>query len=48
MEILSIDQPQTESFCERLESVQYKAALAITGAILGSSLKIFYPESGHV
>ena len=28
------DQPQNESFCEKLESVQYKAALAITGAIL--------------
>ena len=26
------DQPQNESFCEKLESVQYKAALAITGA----------------
>ena len=24
-----------ESFCEKLESVQYKAALAITGAIQG-------------
>ena len=27
------DQPQNESFCEKLESVQYKATLAITGAI---------------
>ena len=25
------DQPQNESFCDKLESVQYKAALAITG-----------------
>ena len=31
------DQPQNESFCEKLESVQYKAALAITGAIQGTS-----------
>ena len=31
------DQPQNESFCEKLESVQYKAALAIMGAIQGSS-----------
>ena len=30
------DQPQNESFCEKLESVQYKAALAITGAIQGT------------
>ena len=30
------DQPQNESFCEKLESVQYKAALAITGAIHGT------------
>ena len=27
------DQPQNEYFCEKLESVQYKAALAITGPI---------------
>ena len=31
------DQPQNESFCEKIESVQYKAALAITGAIQGTS-----------
>ena len=31
------DQPQNESFCEKLESVQYKVALAIAGAIKGSS-----------
>ena len=31
------DQPQNESFREKLESVQYKAALAITGAIRGTS-----------
>ena len=27
------DQPQNESFCNKLESIQYNAALAITGAI---------------
>ena len=31
------DQPQNESFCEKLESLQYKAALALTGAIQGIS-----------
>ena len=31
------DQPSNESFREQLESVQYKAALAITGAIQGTS-----------
>ena len=29
------DQPQNESFCDKIESVQYKAAVAITGAIQG-------------
>ena len=27
------DQPQNESFCNKLESIQYNAAVAITGAI---------------
>ena len=31
------DQPQNESFCDKIESVQYKAALAIAGAIHGTS-----------
>ena len=31
------DQPQNESFCNKSESVQYNAALAITGAIRGTS-----------
>ena len=34
------------SFCEKLESVQYEAALAITGAIQGSSHENFYQELG--
>ena len=40
------DQPQNESFCEKLESVQYKAALAITGTIQGSSCEKLYQELG--
>ena len=36
------NQPQTESFCEELESVQYKAAIAITGAIQGTSRNKIY------
>ena len=31
------DQPENESFCKKNESVQYNAALAITGAIQGTS-----------
>ena len=33
------DQPSYESFCEKLESIQYKATLAIIGAIQGFSHK---------
>ena len=33
------DQPHNSSFCEKLESMQYKTALAITGAIQGTSCK---------
>ena len=40
------DQPQNESFCEKIESVQYRAALAITGAIQGTSCDKLYPELG--
>ena len=39
-------QPQNESFCEKLESTQYKAALAITGAIQGTSRDKLYQELG--
>ena len=36
------DQPNNESFCNLIERVQYNAALAITGAIKGTSqLKIY-------
>ena len=40
------DQPNNESFCEKLESIQYKAALAITGAIQGTSRDKIYAELG--
>ena len=40
------DQPQNESFCKKLESVQYMAALEITGAIQGASRKKIYQELG--
>ena len=43
---LIYDQPQKESFCEKIESVQYKAALAITGAIQGTSREKIYHELG--
>ena len=40
------DQPSNESLCEKIESVQYKAALAITGAIQGTSRDKIYQELG--
>ena len=40
------DQPQYESFCEKLESLHYKVALAITGAIQRSSREKIYQELG--
>ena len=40
------DQPNDDSFCEKLESIQYKAALAITGAIQGTSRDRIYAELG--
>ena len=40
------DQPNNESFCEKLESIQYKAVLAITGAIQGTSRDKIYAELG--
>ena len=38
------DQPQNKSFCRKLESVQYKAALAITEAIQDTSREKIYHE----
>ena len=40
------DQPNNDSFCEKLESIQYKVALAITGAIHGTSRDRIYAELG--
>ena len=40
------DQPNNDSFCEKLESIQYQAALAITGAIQGTSRDKIYAELG--
>ena len=40
------DQPQNESFCEKLESVHYKTTLAITDAIQGTSRDKIHQESG--
>ena len=40
------DQPQNESFCEKIESVQFKATLVITGAIHGTSRDKTYQELG--
>ena len=40
------DRSQNESFCEKLESVQYKAALARTGTMQGTSHDKIYQELG--
>ena len=40
------DQPHNESVCEKLESVQYKVVLAITGAIQGTSHEKIDQELG--
>ena len=40
------DQSYNDSFYAKLESYQYKAALAMTGAIKGSSTENLYQELG--
>ena len=40
------DQRNNESFCGKLESIRYKAALAITGAMHGTSRDKIYKEIG--
>ena len=40
------DQPNNENFCNTIEKVQYNAALAITGAIKGTSKLKIYNELG--
>ena len=41
-----MDQSYNDSFHAKLESCQYKAALAMTGAIKGSSTEKLYQELG--
>ena len=38
------DQPSNDAFSSKLEAVQYKAALAITGAIKGTAREKLYQE----
>ena len=40
------DQPNNESLCHKIESIQYKAALAIRGVIRGTSQMKLYNELG--
>ena len=40
------DQPNNESFCSKIERIQYNAAFAITGAIRGTSQSKLYSELG--
>ena len=40
------DQPNNENLYQKIESVQYNAALAITGAIKGTSQMKVYNELG--
>ena len=40
------DQPSNESFCTKIERIHYNAALAITGAIKGTSQTKLYKEPG--
>ena len=40
------DQPNNESFCTKIERIQYNAVLAITGAIRGTSQIKLYKELG--
>ena len=40
------DQPNNSSLSEKIESLQYNVALAITGAIKGSSKEKLYQELG--
>ena len=40
------DQPSNNSFSDKIESIQYNAALAITGAIRGTSKEKLYKELG--
>ena len=41
-----IYQPNKESFCQKMESIQYQEALVITGAVHGTSQKKLFNELG--
>ena len=43
---LIYDKPSNESFCNKIESIQYSAMLAITGCIKGTSKDRLYSEVG--
>ena len=43
-EILFMTKPHNESFKNKIENVQYKACIAITGAIQGTSREHLYHE----
>ena len=40
------DQPNNATYCDKIETIQYNAALAITGAIRGTSKERLYEELG--
>ena len=40
------DKPNNDTFCQKIESVQYNASLAITGAIRGTAREKLYQELG--
>ena len=46
MEIIIYDQPNVSSLASKIESVQYNTALAIAGAIRGTSKEKSYQELG--
>ena len=46
MEISSMINLRMDLFVKKIESIQYKAALAITGAIQGTSRERIYQEVG--
>ena len=43
---VTYDQPSNDAFSNKLETVQYNAALAITGAVKGTSREKLYQELG--
>ena len=43
---VTYDQPNNESFCSKIERMQYNVALGITGAIRGTSQSKLYIELG--